>query len=209
MVRDTVLVYDPVLDQLVGELTDDGFVALAAVEEGEDHSEEEGKEEETVNPVLPTGQDIIWALIFFAALWAAMKFVLLPPIQKVRAERAQKIAAAKDAADNASADMGTAQADYDAAIGDARGQAAGLLEAARAEADAHRAGLITAAEADAAAMRAGAEADIAAARSTAIGTLSDDVAQVAAGAAGTVIGRPVDVAAARSAVDRALSGGQS
>ena len=135
-----MLVYDTALEELIG----DELVAIAAVEEGEG----EEKDDETVNPVLPTGGDIVYAAIFFFALWAAMKYVLLPPIQKVRAERAAKIAAARDAADNASADMGSAQADYDAALADARAEAASILEAARSEADAHRAQVVGAAEAE-------------------------------------------------------------
>ena len=143
-----MLVYDTALEELTG----DELVAIAAVEEGE-----EAGDDETVNPVLPTGGDIIYAVIFFVALWAAMKYVLLPPIQKVRAERAAKIASARDAADNASADMGTAQADYDAAIADARAEAASILEAARAEADAARAEVVGAAESEAADLRAAAD----------------------------------------------------
>ena len=189
-----MLVYDTALEELIG----DEF-AIAAVEEGE-----EAKDEETVNPVLPTGGDIIYAAIFFVALWAAMKYVLLPPLQKVRAERAAKIAAARDAADNASADMGSAQADYDAAIADARAEAASILETARAEADAARSEVVGAAEEEAAQVRAAAEAEIAGARSSALGTLSGSVAEVAAGAASTVIGRPVDASAAQPIVDRAL-----
>ena len=154
-----MLVYDTALEELVG----DELVAIAAVEEGEEHSE---GDDETVNPVLPTGSDIIYAAIFFVALWAAMKYVLLPPIMKVRAERAAKIAAARDAADNASADMGTAQADYDAALADARAEAASILETARAEADAARSEVVGAAEADAAQVRAAAASEIAGAVGT-------------------------------------------
>ncbi len=82
-----MLVYDPTLDEIVGE----ELVAFVEEVEGE---EVEG-DEETVNPVLPTGFDMVYAFIFFVALWAAMKYVLLPPINKVRAEREGKIAAAR------------------------------------------------------------------------------------------------------------------
>lgn len=192
----TGLVYDTALGVLSGD------ELLAFVEE-----EGEAKDEETVNPVLPTGGDIIYAAIFFFGLWAAMKYVLLPPIQKVRAERAARIAAARDAADHATADMGSAQADYDAALADARAEAASILEAARSEADAHRAEVVGAAESEAAELRATAEAEVAQARADALGNLTGDVAEVAAGAASTVIGRQVDVAATRQLVEQSFSGG--
>ncbi len=55
------------------------------------------------NPVIPVENEIVWAAIFFFALWALMKFVLLPPIQKAMENRAATIQSGKDAADAASA----------------------------------------------------------------------------------------------------------
>lgn len=195
-----MLVYDPALDVLSG----DEFVALPAVEEGEEQSE---GDDETVNPVLPTGSDIVYAAIFFFALWAALKYVLLPPVNKVRAEREARIAAARDAADLASADMGSAQSDYDDAIAGARAEANAILETARAEADAHRAEVVGAAEAEAARIRSAAAEELEVARSRAIGALSNDVVEVATGAASRVTGQPVDLANARPIVERVLQGG--
>lgn len=196
-----MVVQDLTLEAFVG----DEFFAFVDAEEGEEGTEAK-EDEETVNPVLPTGFDMLYAFIFFVALWAAMKYVLLPPINKVRAERTAKIAAARDAADNASADMGSAQADYDAAMAGARAESNSILEAARLEADAHRAELVGAAEAEAAEIRATAQADLASARSGAMASLTDDMASVAAGAAGRIVGRTVDAGAARPAVERALQG---
>ena len=194
-----MLVYDPTLDAISGE-------ELVAFVEADETEGEAVKEEETVNPVLPTGFDMIYAFVFFVALWAAMRYVLLPPINKVRAEREAKIAAARDAAYNASADMGSAQADYDAAMAGARSEANAILDAARAEADAHRAEIVGAAEAEAAEIRAAAMADLEAARTGAMSSLTDDMASVAAGAAGLIVGRSVDAGEARPAVERALQG---
>jgi F-type H+-transporting ATPase subunit b len=198
------LVYDTALEELTG----DDLLALAAAEEGET-VEGEAEDDETVNPVLPTGGDIVYAAIFFFALWAALKFVLLPPIQKVRAERAGRIAAARDAAENASADMGSAQADYDEALAEARAEVATILDEARAEVEVHRADVIGAAEADAARMRAEAEAEIDRARQEALGALVGDAAQVAAGAASTVLGRVVEPGVAQPIVERSFQGGRS
>ena len=86
---------------MLEQLSIDELLALA--EEGEEGEEGEAhaEEEEVPNPVLPAGNEIVWAAIFFYALWALMKYVLLPPVQRTRAERAATIASAKDAAANA------------------------------------------------------------------------------------------------------------
>lgn len=194
-----------VVDSALEELA--GPESLAFVQEGEAGEGADASEEETVNPVLPTGNDIVYALIFFVALWAALKYVLLPPVQKVREERARQISAARDAADTASSDIGTAQADHDAALADARAEASAIIDAARSEAEAHRGSVVGAAEADAAAMRAEAEAELAEARSQAMASLTDDVVGIATGAASTVVGRSIDIDTARTIVERAMSGG--
>ena len=57
--------------------------------------------------------------------------------------------------------------------------------------------------------RAEAESEVSGARSQAMGSLTDDVAQVAAGAASTVLGRQIDAGAARPIVEQALEGDES
>ena len=169
---------------------------LAEGEEEGELTELEGEEEETVNPVLPTGNDIIWAAVFFFLLWGAMRYILLPPIQKTRAERAAKIAAAKDASESASSDLASVQAAYDEKINAARAEAAEIIDAARAEAEAERSTVLAAAEAEVSELRASADAELAAARSSALSNLRPQVAGVAASAASTVVGRDLDASAA-------------
>lgn len=185
------------------ELSIQQFLSLAEEgEEGEAVTEEAG---DPPNPVLPTVNEIIYAAIFFFALWAAMKYVLLPPIMKTRAEREAKIAAAKDIADGGSSGLAAVQAAYDEKINAAKAEANSHIEAARAEAEAERATLVSAAEAEIAQLRAGADEEIAAARTAALAGLRTDVASVAAGAATTVVGRTVDAGSATAVLDRILS----
>ena len=42
------------------------------------------------NPILPVVNEMFWTLVFFAILWALMKFVLLPPVMRTFQERADK-----------------------------------------------------------------------------------------------------------------------
>ena len=73
------------------ELTLQDLLALTEAEEGEEeHGEETHEEEEVPNPVLPTGNEIIWAAVFFFALWVLMRYVLLPPIQRITTRRGSR-----------------------------------------------------------------------------------------------------------------------
>ncbi len=189
-------------------VTLDGGIAYAFTEETEeeDHGTEEGhaEDEGIVNPVIPEVNEIFWAALFFFALWALMKFVLLPPLMAVRAERDDKIRAAKDAADSVDSDLGSATSEYDAKISAAREEANSIIAGAREEADARRAELQGAADAEIAEMRAAADAELATARASALGDMRGDVGDLATQAAGAVMGSPVDRSAAQSTIDRVL-----
>ena len=149
---------------------------------------------------------MIYAAVFFALLWAAMK-VLIPQINKTRHERDRQIAAAKDAAEGVDANMGSAQADYDAAIADARAEAARVLDTARAEVEADRSSKVSVVEAELAEARAAAVAEIDLAKTSALSSLQGDVTEVAVGAASSVMGKQLDLASARPLVERILGGG--
>lgn len=173
-----------------------GFVILAAAEGDDDGA--------IVNPVIPEVNEIFWAALFFFALWALMKFVLLPPLMAARSEREDKIRAAKDAADSVDADLGSATSEYDAKISAARDEANGIVATAREEADARRSEIMGAADAEIAEMRASADAELAAARASALGDMRGDVGDLATQAAGAVMGSPVDRNAAQPIIDRVL-----
>ncbi len=161
-------------------------------------------DEEIVNPVIPEVNEIFWAALFFFALWALMKFVLLPPLMAARTEREEKISAAKDMADSVDSDLGSATSEYDAKISAARDEANGIVVTAREEAEARRSEIMGAADAEIAEMRNAADAEIAAARAGALGDLRGDVGDLATQAAGTVMGSPVDRSAAQPIIDRVL-----
>jgi F-type H+-transporting ATPase subunit b len=146
------------------------------------------------NPVIPVMNELFWAAIFFFALWAMMKFVLLPPIVGAMEKRAATIQSGKDAADAATAALGEARRDHAAA-----------LAAARAAADERRAVLQAEADAEIAEMRRSAQAEIEQARAEALTGMRSDVASLAVGAASVVLGADIDAAAQQNVIDQALS----
>ena len=87
------------------------------------------------NPVIPEVNEIVWAAIFFFALWALMKFVLLPPITRAMESRSATIQGDRDAADAATAGLGATRRDYEASLASARAEANDIIAAARGRAD--------------------------------------------------------------------------
>ncbi len=157
------------------------------------------------NPVIPTENEIVWAAIFFIALWALMKFVLLPPILRAMENRSSTIQSGKDAADAATAALGSARRDHEATLAEARAEANQILAGARAAADERRAALQAEADAEIAEMRRSAQAEIDEARASALSGMRGDVSSLAVGAAQIVLGRDLDAGSQQSVIDQALS----
>ncbi len=160
--------------------------------------------EEAANPILPTSNELFWGAICFFALWALIKFVLLPPVKRVMDERADRIRADLDAADKARSLAGSAAGEVDDQLAEVRVEAAAVVDAARAEADTERARIMADAEAEVAAMKAEIDAEIAAARTQALAGVQPQIAALATQAASRVMNRPVDAAAAQPSVNRFL-----
>ena len=157
------------------------------------------------NPVIPVENEIVWAAIFFFALWAMMKKVLLPPIQRAMEERSSTIQSGKDAADAATSALGSARRDHEATLAEARAEANALLAGARAAADERRAVLQAEADTEIAEMRRSAQAEIDQARAEALSGMRGDVSSLAVGAAQIVLGRDLDAGTQQSVIDQALS----
>lgn len=162
-------------------------------------------EEDPPNPVLPEWNEALWALVFFIALWALMKYVLLPPIRKVMTERDEVVRRDREAAERSRDQLVQARVDFDEALAGARAEASTIIEQARAEADARRAELDRAAEAEIATLRQQAAQEIAATREQALDRMRDDVVDLAVSAASAVLGAPVDRAGAAATVERVIA----
>ncbi len=168
--------------------------------------QELGAEEVTVtNPVLPEISELFWGAIAFFTLYALVKFVLLPPVQKGINERADRIRSDLDAADVARQQAGSAATEVSDQLAGVRAESAQIIDAARAEAEADRSRIVGEAEAEVAKAKADAEAEIAAARQTAMAGVGSSVAGVAADAASRIMNRQIDAGSAQPVVDRFLN----
>ena len=72
----------------------------------------------------------------FFGLWILMRYVCLPPLLRIRAQREQQVQADREAAATAETQAEQVRRDYDATIAEARAEAARIIEAARTEAEA-------------------------------------------------------------------------
>jgi F-type H+-transporting ATPase subunit b len=160
----------------------------------------------TVNPVVPDDLgEIFWGAVGFFGLWILMRYVLLPPLMKVREERDRQVLSDQEAAAGAESQAEQVRRDYDATIGEARAEAARIIEEARTEAEARRSAVIAAAEAEVAEQRQAAMAELDAARAQALGELRGEVSALAVAAASRVVQSELDAGGSQAAVDEYLN----
>jgi F-type H+-transporting ATPase subunit b len=144
--------------------------------------------------------EMFWGAVAFFGLWALMRYVLLPPLLRVREERRNQELSDLEAAEAAREQATQVRRDYDATLAEARSVASSVLEEARAAAEAERGQVVAAAESEIAAERQQAIRELEEQRTAAVGGLDDDVADLAVAAASKVLAAAVDPAAARPAV---------
>ena len=151
----------------------------------------EGGEEaaETVNPVLPTGPELFWGALFFAALWILMRYVLLPPVRAVMRQRDEQRLADEEGTERAKVEAEKVRRDYDATLAEARTQASATVDEARARGE----------------IRSAALAELNAERAEALSGARTQVAELAGTAASKVLGRTVDPAVAQRIAETYLA----
>ncbi len=143
------------------------------------------------NPILPTGKEMIWGLGSFLVLVVLMRYWLYPKLKKGMESRYSKtqedLAEAERLREEASLEL----ARYQAAIAEANGEAARVLETARHDVDADRTAKVTAASARIAERKAAAAAEIDDACQAALARTQPIVVEIAATAASRVLGTTV------------------
>lgn len=167
-------------------------------------AEEAEGAEGTTNPILPEPNELFWGAISFAGLYFLIRYVLLPPMQRVMNDRAATIQADKDAAGAARSQAVSASADLDDQLASVRAEAAATIDAARGEAEAERQRLLARAEREVSAMKEIAESEVARDREEAMAQMRPQVAELAVGAASKVMNRQINLEAARPLVNRLL-----
>ena len=159
---------------------------------------------EAPNPILPVGNEIWWGLGSFLALVLLMRVWLFPKLKKGMLARNAKIQGDLDDAERIREEAAEDVAAYEAALAEARGEAARILEVARHEVDSDRTAKLTAANGRIAEQRAAATAELEAARTAALGQAEEIVVEVSAVAGERILGKPVDRTAVRPLVSEVV-----
>ena len=157
---------------------------------------------ETINPVVPDDLgEIFWGALSFFTLWILLRYVCLPPLMKIREQRAQQMLADQEAASASETQAEQVRRDYDATLAEARAEANAIVEAARVAAEERRSVAVRELETELAEQRQQAMTELDAARAAALGQLKGDVAQLAVSAASKVVKADLDLAGNQATVD--------
>jgi F-type H+-transporting ATPase subunit b len=162
---------------------------------------------EPPNPILPVPKEMAWGFGSFLVLFIAMRLWLFPKLNNGTIARNAKAKADREDADRIRREAAEDVARYDAALADARGEAARLIDHARQEVEADRTTKIAAANARIAQRRAAAPADKDAARQAALGQVEDIVVEVASTAAERILQKPVNREAVKPTVSQIVRAG--
>lgn len=161
------------------------------------------------NPLLPETNEILWGALGFTVVFLFLAKFGYPAMRKSMDERSEKIRADLDAAETAKTAAEGEKANYLASLGDAKGEAARIIEEARQQADALKADAQTRLNDELATSRAQAQADIDAAKGQAMAELRGEVASIAIGAAETVVQANLDQASQTRLVEDYITRVQS
>lgn len=168
--------------------------ALIAAEEGD------------INPLLPADYDIIWSAILFAIILVFFFVLVVPRLNKVLDARSDAIEGGLKRAEEAQAAAAASRDEYEAALAEARAEAAQIREKARVEGAQILAELKEQASAEAARIAANAQTQIEAERTAALASLRSEVGVLALDLASSVIGeRLSDDSKSQAVVDRLLA----
>jgi F-type H+-transporting ATPase subunit b len=155
----------------------------------------------------PIWHEIVIGLIAFGALYLVMSRVLIPRLEKVYAERHDRIEGGFERAEQARAEAGRVHAEYRTRIGEARDEATRIRDAAREEGQQRSDEVLANARDEAARIVAEGREELQGQRSSVSSDLQPDVARLSRQLAGRLLGREVGEDEYRETVDEYLGQG--
>ena len=155
-------------------------------------AEEHVEEVEAPNPIRPEPVELIVGGIVFLIVFAAIAKLAFPALNKMLAERTQKIQGDRERAEDARRTAEQELANYREQLAGAREEASRIMEEARRTADQMRRDLQARAEEESQAIVARAQEEIRAERDRVFQELRSQVGEIAVELAGRVVGQSLD-----------------
>ena len=144
------------------------------------------------NPILPEGDEILWASIAFLIVLSLLAWKAWPAVKAGLKARQDRIAGDLAKAEEARVEAETSLEDYRRQLAEARSEAAGIIEEARQDAERVRQERIAAIEDEIAQLRARAAEDIRLATERAMSDLSTRVSELSIELAEKVVEHNLD-----------------
>ena len=151
-----------------------------------------GAAEKSSNPILPSGNELVWGALSFLVLLVLIYKIGFPMIKKGMDARAEKIRSTLAEADGAKDEAQSVLDDYRRQLADAKNEAARIIEEARQAADKIRQDLRAKAEAEVAEIKSRAQDDIAASAARTMAELRGRVSLLAIELAEKVVEENLD-----------------
>jgi F-type H+-transporting ATPase subunit b len=166
--------------------------ALSAVVFFAQESGQGGGGEKTTNPILPSGNEIVWGALSFGILFFLIAKFAYPAVKKGLDARADKIRSSLDEAERTRDEANGILEQYQRQLADAKNESARIIEEARQAADKLRQDLKRQAEEEVADIKERAQQDIAAQVERAMGDLRARVADMTIELTEKVVQRNLD-----------------
>jgi F-type H+-transporting ATPase subunit b len=144
------------------------------------------------NPILPEGDEILWAAIAFVLVFSLLTWKAWPAIKAGLQARQDRIREDLAKAESARTEAETSLEDYKRQLADARNDASQIIEEARLQAEGVRQERIAAVDAEIAELRARAAEDIRLATARAMDDLQSKVTELSIELAEKVVERNLD-----------------
>jgi F-type H+-transporting ATPase subunit b len=144
------------------------------------------------SPILPATNELVWGVISFVVLFAALGKFAYPAVKSAMEARTNKIRDSLDEAEKVRTEAQTILEDYQRQLADARNEANRIIEEARQTADQLRQDLMQRAEQEATELRQRVQEELAATQERMLAELRSQIRDLAIGAAEKVIERNLD-----------------
>jgi F-type H+-transporting ATPase subunit b len=144
------------------------------------------------NPILPEGDEILWAAIAFVIVFGLLAWKAWPAIKSALEARQERIRQDLEKAEQARVEAETSLDEYRLQLAEARNEASQIIDEARLQAESVRQERVAAVEREIAELRSRAADDIRLATERAMGDLQSKVAELSIELAEKVVERNLD-----------------